>query len=369
MGFFHFVSPVFFIKLQERTFSMSHSGPSAADDDGSANASTKRRTYQPYPAMLAYWDKNELCRFVNNAGLEWFNQNPESVIGKMSIRDFVGQELYNENRYYIRSALSGHPHVFERSLKANGKGEISAMVTFIPDISKGETQGFYLQVTDVGHLKKKSDAKLADEKELLRAIIDIQEKERSQISEILRDNVNQLLVYVNLMMQGKNNNPEQGSFSEDMKLAIHQAVLELNKLSNQLYPSALSLLGLLPSIENLISNFRQTGSPDISFYCNDPQIEELSHKDKLSVYRIVQDFIGLILNRRKSSYIITELSYRDFCLMIRIVYNGEGANIDHRSDEFRDIRSRIEYYSGKIREFHREDEKVFIAHLVFHPAD
>ncbi len=348
---------------------MSDSGTFAADDEESANASTKRRTHQPYPAMLAYWDKNELCRFVNNAGLEWFNQKPESVIGKMSIRDFVGQELYNENRYYIRSALSGHPHVFERSLKADGKGEISAMVTFIPDTSKGETQGFYLQVTDVGHLKKKTDARLADEKELLRAIIDIQEKERSQISEILRDNVNQLLVYVNLMMQGKNNNPEQGSFSEDMKLAIHQAVLELNKLSNQLYPSALSLLGLLPSIENLISNFRQTGSPDISFYCNDPQIEELSHKDKLSVYRIVQDFIGLILNRRKSSYIITELSYRDFCLMIRIVYNGEGANIDHRSDEFRDIRSRIEYYSGKIREFHREDEKVFIAHLVFHPAD
>ena len=348
---------------------MSDSGNTAADGSGSEHVIHKRSTHRPYPAMLAYWDKDERCRYVNRAGLEWFNQKAESVIGKMCIRDFVGQDIYNENRYYIRSALSGHPHVFERSLKAADKGEFSAVVTFIPDDSKGEIVGFYVHVTDVGHLKKKSEEKLADEKELLRAIIDIQEKERSQISEILRDNVNQLLVYVNLMMQGKNDNPEQGLYSEDMKLAIHQAVLELNKLSNQLYPSALSLLGLLPSIENLISNYRQQGTPDISFYCNDPQIEELSHKDKLSVYRIVQDFIGLILNRRKSSYIITELSYRDFCLMIRIVYNGEGANIDHRSDEFRDIRSRIDYYSGKIREFHREDEKVFMAHLVFHPAD
>ena len=53
--------------------------------------------------------------------------------------------------------------------------------------------------------------------------------------------------------------------------------------------------------------------------------------------------------------------------MIRIVYNGDGPRIDHESDEFRDIRSRIDYYSGKIREFHREEEMVFIAHLVFQP--
>jgi signal transduction histidine kinase len=171
------------------------------------------------------------------------------------------------------------------------------------------------------------------------------------------------------MLLGKKNEAGQELFSDEMNQAIQQAVLELNKLSNQLYPSGLSLLGLLPSIENLISNYRQSGAPDFSFYCNDPMIEELHLQDKLSVYRIIQDYTGLILNRCQSSYIITELSYRNYCLMIRIVYNGEGPVIDHQSDAFRDIRSRIDYYSGKIREFHREDERVFIAHLVFHPQD
>lgn len=346
---------------------MSQSGNSAADDGGSEQISQKKKIHRPYPAMLAYWDKNERCRFVNNAGLEWFNQHAGSVIGKMSIRDFVGSEIYTENRYYIRSVLTGHPHIFERTLKAKDKSEVPVLVTLIPDISNGDTAGFYVHVTDVGHLKKKSEEKLANEKELLRAIIEIQEKERSHIAEILRDNVNQLLVYVNLMLQGKRDNHEEIPFSEKMKEAIQQAVLELNKLSNQLYPSGLSLLGLIPSIENLISNYRQPGAPDISFYCNDPQVELLSHTDKLSVYRIVQDFIALILNSRKCSYILTELSYRDFCLMIRIVYNGDGPRIDHESDEFRDIRSRIDYYSGKIREFHREEEMVFIAHMVFQP--
>ncbi len=344
---------------------MSHSGKSAADDSGPARSKLKKRVHSPFPAMLAYWDKNEICRFMNNAALEWFNKSAEAVIGKMYIRDFVGQELYNENKHYIDAALSGTPHVFERLLKAEEIGEISAVVTYIPDLNKGETLGFFVHVADVGHLKKKSAKKLADEKELLKTIIDIQEKERSNIAEILRDNVNQLLVYVNLMLQGKNDKDIHGPFSEDMKTAIQQAILELNKLSNQLYPSGLALLGLLPSIENLLSNYRQNEATDISFFCNDPQVEELSHHDKLSVYRIIQDFIGLILNRRKSSYIQAELSYRDYCLMIRIVYNGQGTRINHHSDEFSDIRSRIDYYSGKIREFHREDEEVFIAHLVF----
>lgn len=348
---------------------MSHSGISADDDGGSENTNPKNKQRRPYPPMLAYWDNNEICRFVNDACLNWFNHTAADVIGKMDIRSFAGNDLYHENRNYIRSALTGMPQCYTRILRLDGKDELNAMISFIPEIKNGETTGFYAHVADIGLLHKKANAKLADEKELLKAIINIQEKERATIAEILRDNVNQLLVYVNLMLQGKKTDTGEDLFSEEMNKAIQQAVLELNKLSNQLYPSGLSLLGLLPSIENLFSNFRQPGAPDFSFYCNDPMIEELSLQDKLSVYRIIQDYTGLILNRCQSSYIITELSYRNYCLMIRIVYNGEGPVIDHQSDYFRDIRSRIDYYSGKIREFYREDERVFIAHLVFHPQD
>jgi hypothetical protein len=348
---------------------MSHSGTSADDDGGPENNNRKKKQRRPYPPMLTYWDKHEICLYVNDACLEWFNHTAENVIGKMDIRSFAGNDLYHENRYYIRSALSGTPQCYTRMLRMDGRDELNAMISFIPEIKNGETAGFYAHVADVGLLHKKADARLADEKELLKAIINIQEKERANIAEILRDNVNQLLVYVNLMLQGKKNDAGQELFSDEMNQAIQQAVLELNKLSNQLYPSGLSLLGLLPSIENLISNYRQAGAPDLSFYCNDPKIEDLNLQDKLSVYRIIQDFTGLILNRCQSSYIITELSYSNYCLMIRIVYNGDGPVIDHQSDAFRDIRSRIDFYSGKIREFHREDERVFIAHLVFHPED
>ncbi len=348
---------------------MSHSGPSADDDGESAPFTRKKKSPAPYPPMLTYWDKHEICRFVNDACLEWFNHTSENVIGKMDIRRFAGNDLYNENRFHIRSVLNGQPQFYNRSLKTDSMEEITALISLIPDIKNGQTEGFYAHAADIGQLQKKADARLADEKELLKAVINIQENERANIAEILRDNVNQLLVYVNLMLQGKKTDAGQELFSDEMNLAIQKAVLELNKLSNQLYPSGLSLLGLLPSIENLFSNYRHPGAPDFSFYCNDLQIEELTLQDKLSIYRIIQDFTGLILNRCQSNYIITELSYRNFCLMIRIVYNGDGPVIDHESDAFRDIRSRIDYYSGKIREFHREDERVFMAHLVFHPQD
>jgi hypothetical protein len=345
---------------------MSHSGNSAADDSGSEPDKIKYKGQVPYPPMLAYWDKNQVCRYVNTAGLDWFSQKADVVIGKMHMLDYIGPELYNENLPHIRSALSGHPQVFERILKKEGKGEMAALVTMIPDIHQEETAGFYVHVADVGQFKRKNEKKLADRKELLKAIIDIQEKERLSIAEMLRDNVNQLLVYVNLMLQGTATGEKKGDFSAEMMHAIQQAILELNKLSNHLYPSGLSLLGLLPSIENLLTNYRQEAITDISFYCNDSAIEEISQHDKLSVYRIIQEFTALVVDKRKSSYIQIELNYRDYCLMIRFVYNGLGIVIDHTSDEFRDIRSRIDYYSGKIKEFRQDDEAVFITHLVFH---
>lgn len=346
---------------------MSHSGKSAADDSGSAGKMHSRKKSAPYPAMLAYWDKNEICRFINNAGLNWFNKKAESVIGKMRMPEFLGPVLYSQNKHYIHSVLQGHSHVFERVLKSEGKGEISSVITYIPDMYNGETIGFFVHVADVGLINRKSEKIIADEKELLKAVIDIQEKERSSTAELLRDNVNQLLAYVNLMLQANKAIRDNRNFTDEMMQAIQKAILELNKLSNQLYPSGLSLLGLLASIENLLSNYRQYIKTDISFFCNDPSIEELGQHDKLAIYRIIQDFIALVLNRGDSRYIKIELNYKNFCLMIRFVYNGQGPTIDHKSDEFRDIRSRIEYYSGKIKEVHQEDEAVFITHLVFQP--
>lgn len=41
------------------------------------------------PAMVAYWDKNQVCRFANRAYEKWFGVPPEAVIGR-TMKELLG---------------------------------------------------------------------------------------------------------------------------------------------------------------------------------------------------------------------------------------------------------------------------------------
>jgi len=104
-------------------------------------------------AMLAYWDKNLICRFANKAYIDWFGVDPETMIDKMHIAELLGA-LYTKNLPYIKEALNGKPQVFEREIKT-ASGEIrQSIANYCPDIEEEEVKGFYVHVADVTFLKK-----------------------------------------------------------------------------------------------------------------------------------------------------------------------------------------------------------------------
>ncbi|MBI3139293.1 MAG: PAS domain-containing protein [Sphingobacteriales bacterium] len=348
---------------------MSHRGNTAGDDGGvRQNNEPAVLITEQIPPLLAGWNKEQVCEFVNAASLDWFGKDRQTVTGNIKLPDLLGQVLFTQQLPFIQSVLAGNLHMFEAIFPVPGKPLCQALVSYIPNLEQDQVKGFYLHLADIGYLKQSRNKNLAVEKELLRAVIDIQEKERAGIAELLRDNVNQLLVYVNLMLQGKIVDEDNRKFTEDMMHTIQQAILELNNLSNRLYPSGLSMLGLIPSIKTLLSGYRKEYEADIQFSCNDASIEELKNDDKLSIFRIIQDFVSLLLiNYGRLIHI--GLSFHAFSLMIRIVYNNNGQAIDKSGSEFRDIQSRINYYGGKVEEFQRGENQVFITQLVFGRRD
>src|SRR6476620_1680580 len=66
------------------------------------------------PAMVAYWDKNQRCRFANRAYEKWFGVPPEVVIG-MTMEELLGP-LYALNLPHIERALRGEEQEFEREI-------------------------------------------------------------------------------------------------------------------------------------------------------------------------------------------------------------------------------------------------------------
>jgi PAS domain S-box-containing protein len=112
-------------------------------------------------AMLAYWDKDLVCRFANQAYIHWFGRTPEEMIGKLRMPDLLGP-LFEMNKPFVDGALRGERQTFEREIKVPS-GEVRySLANYYPDTRGGEVAGFSVHVADVTGMKK-----LARERERL----------------------------------------------------------------------------------------------------------------------------------------------------------------------------------------------------------
>jgi len=108
------------------------------------------------PAMVAYWDRHEECRFSNEAYREWFGRGPEEMIG-MTLKELLGP-LYELNRPHIRGALAGKTQEFERQINLPNGTVRSGLATYIPDVTDGVVQGFWVHVADISQLRAREAA-------------------------------------------------------------------------------------------------------------------------------------------------------------------------------------------------------------------
>jgi diguanylate cyclase (GGDEF)-like protein/PAS domain S-box-containing protein len=103
-------------------------------------------------AMLAYWDKDQICRFANHAYLDWVGKSCDDLVGKMTIKELQGP-MYQVNLPYIEAAYKGEIQIFERDISAPDGSTKHCIVTYTPDIENGEVSGIIVHVADVSFLK------------------------------------------------------------------------------------------------------------------------------------------------------------------------------------------------------------------------
>lgn len=103
-------------------------------------------------AMLAYWDKNLICRFANSAYQHWFGKTREEMVGKITLEELLGP-IYIQNLPYILGALGGIPQTFEREIPIPSGGIRYSIANYYPDIVDGEVRGFFVHVADITNLK------------------------------------------------------------------------------------------------------------------------------------------------------------------------------------------------------------------------
>lgn len=116
------------------------------------------------PAMMAYWDRDEICRFANQAYLAWFGKGREELLGT-TLKQLLGP-IYPLNLPHVRGALDGVAQTFERQIpRPDGMGLRDSIASYIPDVRDGVVYGFFVHVADATPLKVR-------ERELAAALIE-----------------------------------------------------------------------------------------------------------------------------------------------------------------------------------------------------
>jgi len=104
--------------------------------------------------MLASWDSDLRCQFANLAYRDWFGADPQRMLGT-SIRELLGPNLFAQNEPYMRAALAGEAQVFERIIRTPSGVERHSLARYTPDFVDGVASGFFVEVTDVSHVKSR----------------------------------------------------------------------------------------------------------------------------------------------------------------------------------------------------------------------
>ncbi|MGK2936378.1 MAG: sensor domain-containing diguanylate cyclase [Solirubrobacteraceae bacterium] len=100
------------------------------------------------PAMVGYWDRELRNRLANEAYRDWFGVGPDEMYG-MHLRELLGERLYAQNIEPSTRALAGERSTFDRTLSDAADRPRHVQISYLPDVSDGDVQGFYVLVTEV----------------------------------------------------------------------------------------------------------------------------------------------------------------------------------------------------------------------------
>lgn len=182
-------------------------------------------------AMLAYWDKNLMCRFANDAYKEWFGKTREELVDKLTLEQLLGETLYKKNLPYITAALEGKMQQFEREIMTP-TGLRYSLASYYPDIQNGEVNGFFVHVADISKLKLL-------EKELIISNDTIQRQNKlllnfsNVVSHNLKSYANNLEVILNLFINAdtEEEKSETLEYIKDISKGFSSTVKNLNEIA------------------------------------------------------------------------------------------------------------------------------------------
>jgi PAS domain S-box-containing protein len=317
-----------------------------------------RDLIQNVPGVVYQWEENFDGSFgftyVSPKMEEYFGVKVEDVLthpdgllhpdDKQRFRDSVDEANRTEKPWHFEGRLlypDGSVRWWRGSSIMSTKNE------------KGRIyNGIIFDITAQKDLEKMLTEKETRKKsELIKAIMEAQEKERKELSSELHDNVNQILTTCKLLLEIAGNNPAEPRFIDECYKNIQLVIHEIRNISHNLTPHTLKDLGLAAAIRDLVEKVNQSGKLAIrqtSFF--NLEEDRISPDIKLTLFRIIQETISNTLKHSRAAELKIAIGMVNGRVQLQLSDNGQG--FDKKTAKkglgLNNIHNRVEYYKGSM---------------------
>jgi PAS domain S-box-containing protein len=191
--------------------------------------------------------------------------------------------------------------------------------------------------------------KIQEQKKIVRAIIQAQEKERNYLGQELHDNINQILASTRLYLEmaGQKNKELKALIKYPIEL-INNSIAEIRLLSSSLV-TPLKNIDLEELVRQLLSRTRQNSNiqTDLAY--------SVTHKSlpddlKLNIYRILQEQVNNVTKHAAARKINVSIRTEDNVVTVVVEDDGKGfdTNKKRKGIGISNVINRIESFNGEV---------------------
>ncbi len=312
-------------------------------------------------AMCLFHARDHRIVSMNENMLMFLNKTSRQVIGQpfleiLPVESISGLRVILDKVCASGIGYSAYNHPF-RLPRGNRMAEVYVDFAYEPILNdKGSVESIIVaasEVTEQVLLQKKLDRKKDElKRQMLKASIDAQEKEREVISNELHDNVNQLLACTKLFLELIESGEENTRVCVSRGSAfIGQAMEEIRDISHALNPGILCFVGLFKSIREMLEKLNRTTAIIFSFDSTHCKKEWKRNADiELAIFRIVQNQVTNIIQH--SGAVSADIALSSGVDFMELVITDDGKGFDTKTTRkglgFLNIISRAELLNGSV---------------------
>jgi len=208
------------------------------------------------------------------------------------------------------------------------------------------------------HMKKVELETREQEKKILSAMIQAEEKERKRFAKELHDGLGPLLGSIKMSVSSLSqieHSPNETEILNNTNMIIDEAIKSIKEISNNLSPHVLTNFGLARAVNNFIHKLNLTKKVNIELITNISDIRYNTNIETI-IYRVTCELINNTLKHANAKNINIEINQINELLYVKYTDDGIGFDIEKILKDYEDVGmgysnifSRIDSLKGTIK--------------------